>query len=196
LQQFRCGWLEKMLSKQTQTKTGTHPELWRVFVGFDDLRARQRALDVCEFITKQFGPDIEFDLDVCDFRDLENVDHLERSVASAAAAKIVVVSTSAHEGMEEKLTHWMDGLRNRRHGLEGVLVRLVDPTMHAPLGGSSDFGLRHLAHELGLDYLTHAPDCRALRAEAGVGTVENRSKNLGPVLEEILTHTTRPEFQI
>jgi hypothetical protein len=184
-----------MLSKQTQTKTGTHPELWRVFVGFDDLNARQRALDVCEFITKQFGPDIDFDLDVCDFRDLEMADHFERSVASAAVAKIVVVSTSAHEGKVEQLTHWMNGLRNRRHGPEGVLVHLVDPTMHASWE-SSDFGLRHLAHELGLDYLTHAPDCRALRAEAGVETVEIRSKNLGPVLEEILKHTTRPAFQI
>jgi hypothetical protein len=184
-----------MLSKQTQTKTETHPELWRVFVGFDDLRARQRALDVCEYITKQFGPDIEFDLDLYDFQNNANVDHLERSVASAATAKIVVVSTSAHEGMVEQLTHWMNGLRNRRHGLEGVLVHLVDPTLHASWG-SSDFGLRHLAHELGLDYLTHAPDCRALRAEAGVETVEIRSKNLGPVLEEILTHTTRPAFQI
>lgn len=179
-----------MLLKQAQGK-----ELWRVFVGFDDSNARQRASEVCESITRQFSPDIEFDLNPCDFHGLDEVENLERAIASAAAAKILIVSTSAGKGIEEGLHRWMDGLKAQRHGREGVLVRLVDPAAPDPFPESSDAGLRDLAHKLGLDYLTHAPDCRALRAEAGMETAEVRSRNLGPVLEEILTHSTRPAFE-
>lgn len=181
-----------MLPEQTQNKAGARHEPWRVFVGFDDLRARKRASDVCEFITKQFWPDIEFDLDLCDFHHLEDVAYLKRAVASAATAKIVVVSTSAGKGVAGGLNRWRDGLRAQRHGREGVLVGLVDPAAPEPFRESSDLGLRQLAHELGLDYLTHAPDCRALRAEAETEAMDMRSKDVGPVMEEILTHPTRP----
>jgi len=181
-----------MLTEQTQTKAGTRHGPWRVFVGFDDLRARERASDVCEFITKQFWPDIEFDLDLCDFHHLEDAEHLKRAVASAATAKIVVVSKSAGESVEAGLNLWMDGLRTQRHGREGVLVGLIDPAAPEPFRESSDLSLRRLAHELGLDYLTHAPDCRALQAEEQMETVDARSCNVGAVLEEILAHPTRP----
>lgn len=195
-QQFRGGWLKQMLLKQTQGKAGTHHELWRVFIGFDDLNARQRALEVCESITQQFSPEIEFDLDDCNFHELNEIGHLERAVASAATAKILIVSTSAGKGIEAGLHRWMAGLETRRHGREGVLVRLVASAPPEPIEESPDLGLRHLAHKLGLDYLTHAPDCRALQAGTQMETVEVRFKNLGPVLEEILAHSTRPASPI
>jgi hypothetical protein len=181
-----------MMPETTQSRTGTHDHPWRVFVGFDDVRARRRASDVCEFITKQFWPDIEFELDLCDFHQLGNAENSNRAITSAAAAKIVIISTSASEESQSGMGLWIDGLRARRHGREGVLVSLVDPVAPEPLRVSAELGLRHLAHELGLDYLTHAPDCRALLAEEKMETVEVRSKNVGPVLEEILAHPTRP----
>lgn len=165
---------------------------WSVFVGFDDVRAQQRASEVCDFMAKQFWPEIEFDLHLCDLTHLGEPDYRQHAIMKAATARIVIIATSASKQLDLPLMEWMEGVCVQRRGREGALVGLVDPSAEDELRDAMDFQLRHLAHRAGLDYLTHAPNCRALCIPNEADWVETRAGKMGSVLEEILDKPSGP----
>ena len=165
---------------------------WRVFVGYDDPKTHQRASDVCNFIAHKFWPEIEFELQPCELGLLSNEEYHNKAVASAAAARIVIIATSTREHSHWQLHSWMEGVRANRHGREGVVVGLLDPEAPEELRDSLEFALRQFAHQAGLDYLNHAPTCQIISAQEETETLKQREKKVGNVIESILAQPHNP----
>jgi len=169
---------------------------WPVFVGFDDLKARERASEVCDFMTRQFRPDIEFELHFCDFSQLPEADYRKNAISKAAEARVVIIARSTPSSIELPLIEWMEGLCAHRHGREGALVALIDPGAPEDVRDAMDAELRHLAHRSGLDYLTHAPNCRCLEIPGDTAWAGDRAGAMGTVLEKILQMPCGPTLYL
>lgn len=181
-----------MKSETNLKQDGRREQEWQVFVGFDDSKARARASEVCEFMTHQFWPEIAFDLHLCDLTQLSEPGYRQLAITKAALARIVIIATSAPGEFEMPFIEWMNGLCLRRGGREGALVGLTDPEAADERRSAVDLQLRQLAHRAGLDYLTRAPNCRALCIPDRTDWLDSRAGQLGPVLEEILERPGRP----
>ena len=162
-----------------------------VFVGFDNSEARTRASEVCDCMTAKFWPDMEFELHLCDFAQLGEPDYRQQAIKKAAAAHVVVMATSLSDVLDLPMTEWMEAVCALRHEREGALVALVDPAAEEEQRESTEQHLRRLAHKAGLDYLTHAPDCRTLQIPDEADWLDARIK-LSSVLESILEKSGRP----
>lgn len=192
LQTFRCARLSRMKQRSTHMKAHAHEGPWRVFVGFDNPKAHKRASEVCNLITHKFWPDTEFELQPCNLEVLNEPAYQGQAVKSAAEARIVIIATSATQDFAPPMQAWMNAVKANRHGLEGVVVGLIDPEAPEESRDSSELVLRQFAHQMGLDYLNHAPECPVLTAEEETESLEPRAAELGSVMESILTLPWRP----
>jgi len=178
--------------KNSPTSETQARQTWDVFVTFDDDRAKQQATEVCDFITRVYWPEIEFELQWCDFGHLGDAEALEKAVRAAAEARIIIVSTSAKEPLPGATRAWMDRLCANRHRREGALIGLVGDDEESESRAAIEHQLRQAAHQAGLDYLTHAPDCRSLPMPDETDWVNAKAANLGSVLGSILSTPMKP----
>ena len=173
-----------------QSASGAKP--WRVFVGYDDPKTHQRASEVCDFIAQKFWPGIEFELQPCELGLLGDADYHARAVASAAQARIIIIASATQEHSLWQLHNWLEAVRANRHGREGVVVGLLDPSAPEELRDTLELALRKFAHNAGLDYLDHAPHCLVMSAQEETETLPSRELEVGEVMEQILAQRHNP----
>jgi hypothetical protein len=179
--------MRDMSRKNQKNTVGCQAAAWRVFVGFDSLQAQKRATEMCEFLTRRFRPEFDFDLRMCDFNSIGETECRQQAIQDAATARIVIFATSAKQALTPTVMEWMEGMCAKRHLREGALVGLVCGNAPAELRDSIEMQLRQLARRAGLDYLTHEPDCRALTIQEEPEWVDARAAKVGSVLEGILS---------
>jgi hypothetical protein len=181
-----------MRTKQDNTES-RRSATWQVFVGFDDQQAQQSASEICDFLTQHFGDEFEFEVQLCDLNCLGEPGKQREAIEQAASAKILVFATSAKQSPTPPVLEWMEGLCAQRRAREGALVGLVCRNAPEELRDEIEIQLRQVAHRAGLDYLTHAPDCRALRIPNESEWVDARAAQLTGVLESILSTSRSPD---
>lgn len=181
-----------MMRTNQDNTVGQPGAAWHVFVGYDDPQAQQRASEVCNFLTQHFGDEFEFVVNLCDLNCLGEAEQRRTAVEQAATARILVFATSARQSPATPVMQWMEDLCTKRHAREGALVGLVCRNAPDELRDAIETQLRQLAHRAGLDYLTHAPDCRALQIPSESGWADNRAAHLSGVLENILSSSRGP----
>lgn len=176
-----------------QPNTENRPGItWRVFVGFDGSQARNLAAEMCDSLARRSRPDIEFDLQMCDFNSIGDAELRRQAIENAAAARIVVFASGARHNLTQPVLEWMEALSKNRRSREGVLVGLVCGNAPAERRETIESQLRQLAHRIGWDFLTHEPDCRSLNVQEAPEWVEARAGKMGPVLEGILNLSNAP----
>lgn len=175
---------------------GGKPEgAWSVFVVYDDPTARERATSVCEFITRKFWQDLEFDQHWCDVNRLCSAECAQKAVACASAARIVIVATSAREELPQGVLDWLENWSRLRHGREGVLIGLIEPSSEHQLSEETDSLLRRIAHQAGLDYLTEVPEFGPAQLQDEQEWINAKEHEMGSILGNILTTSIPPPRQ-
>ena len=168
-------------------------EIFSVFVLYEDVIARNRAIRICEHLRLEFEPEMSFDFSWWKFLFLE-----ERTLAAfaskkASEANMLIVSADAGKEFPWAVEHWMESWASQKTVWPSVLV---------PLIGSADDQadevtprhryLNKVAQQAGMDFVPHKATDTSSAERQSIVEISRRAETRTPVLENILNrhHST------
>lgn len=128
---------------------------WSVLVIFEDSAARESAIAFCARLAQRFWDNHRFEIAWCSGPEPGHADEIGGTADQAVAADMLVFALSTGKPLSREWLHWIRGWRHRRGDREGLLFRLAPEDL--PPDSLRDLYLRHLAHRLGMDFLTEFP---------------------------------------
>jgi hypothetical protein len=95
-----------------------------VVLAFDDPRARQKAIQVCSNLKKEFGAEFDFQCRQWRFADLEPTNQAEDAARVASGADMVIFACS-NEKLPDKIRLWIEMWLAKKATQETALVALI-----------------------------------------------------------------------
>jgi hypothetical protein len=167
---------------------------WSVVVVYEDVAARERAVNFCDLLVKRFWARFEFNLSWWSLEELHGGYSAQEAARKAVDADLIVAATKPDEGMPRPLRDWMEGWLGRRRSHEGSLVGLGE--LKAGVSGVSAekyVYLRNAAHRGGMDYLTEIPQSISSRSiPDSLDSYNQRADKVTSVMDGILHRKTPP----
>ena len=172
---------------EPKSVTKVPEELWSVLVLYDDAVTRQRAMEVCDHLVRQFWSEVEFTFHWWRTDFLEDETMAATAAADATHADFIVVSSSPERELSPFARNWFDAWIEQRKGQEGALVDLTES------GAASDAQARHkknflrnVARRAVMDYLTKIPSASDGKLPDSVESAGLRAGQVTSVLDDIL----------
>ena len=168
-------------------------EVLSVFVLYEDVTARNRAIRICEHLRLELEPEMRFDFSWWKFLFLE-----ERTLAAfaskkASEANMIIVSADAGAEFPWAVEHWMESWVSRKTIWPSVLVPLIGSTNNR----SDEVTPRHLyltkiAQRAGMDFLPYKAADTSTEKHETIVEISRRAETRTPVLENILNRYHPP----
>ena len=170
------------------------PEVSSVFVLYEDVTARNRAIRICDHLRLKFEPELCFDFSWWKFLFLE-----ERTLAAFASKKASeadMIIVSAHAGGEFPwaVEHWMESWVSRRTVWPSVLVPLIgSANEQADEVTPRHLYLKRVAQRAGMDFLPHKATDPSREGSESIVEISRRAETRTPVMENILNRYHSPD---
>jgi hypothetical protein len=169
-------------------------EVFSVFVLYEDVTARNRAIRICEHLRLQFEPGICFDLSWWKFLFLE-----ERTLAAfaskkASEANLIIVSANPGKEFPWAVEHWMESWISKRTVWPSVLVPLIGSANdQADAVTPRHLYLTKVAQRAGMDFLPKKAADTSSEGSESIVEISRRAEARTPILENILNRYHSPE---
>jgi hypothetical protein len=128
--QTRTGWLiimSKSLLDCRQRDSSWDPKCtFNLVVAYDDVATRNRALQLCDRLTKQLLGDFDFKCTWWKFDQLRDATLRERAVDSAAEANMIILSSHANKELPNSVKTWTETWLARKDQGKRTLLTLID----------------------------------------------------------------------
>jgi len=169
-------------------------ESWSVVVVYEDTFARDRAMQLCDHLVREFWSNIEFDFHWWRFSYLGERLLAEEAAAHALTARVIIFATTPQAGLPLVVQDWVESWVDKRGEREGVVIGLATTGGAYPCGSAADVYVRSVARRAGMDYLTEALPVAPGTLPNSLDTYRQRAAQKTSVLDEILSHAPPPAF--
>ena len=156
-----------MSAQETLPLDETNP--CRLVLLSEGLATHAAALEVGQRILSRFDAELDFDLGIWTFSDLENLVSAHHAAEALARADILVLSVSGHD-LAAEASKWLESVAGRRCKSTGALALTVGPSPNPDPFALRALVLRvsYLAIRLRMDFLPLLPP----ETDPGTGWVE------------------------
>jgi hypothetical protein len=165
---------------------------WSVVVIYEDITAREQAVDFCDQLVRRFWARFEFDVSWWSFALLEKATVALEAANQAARANLVIFSSVRSEQFPAPVTGWIESWLGRRGDREGILAGLVPSEPAEGRVATNPYYLRQVAHRAGMDYLTQVPPNLLRSIPESLEFYAQRAVQVTSVLDEILHQQALP----
>jgi hypothetical protein len=166
---------------------------WSVLVLYEEVTARERALQFCDSLVQRFWLEFSFELSWCQWRGLEAPKETREAAIKTAEADLIIIAATHTGSLSPQLRDWLETALRERGEREGVLVGLsftANDLGHK--AAATQQYLRKLAHESGMDYLTAVPQSLPHRVPDSLESYNLRATQVTSVLDTILHQNCLP----
>ncbi len=164
-----------------------------VVVLYEDLSAREHAVQFCDCLVERFWKRCAFEIDWWGFDLLSKPEPARQAHEKALRADWVVFALSQTGQLSLQAKVWIEKwLVRRADRQEGTLVGLLPENMAADDTSETKIYLRNVAHRAGMDYLTKVPQAIAHTIPDSLDSYSERAQCVTGVLDEILHHRCKP----
>ena len=115
-------------------------EVFSVFVVYEDVTTRNRAIRISQRLLNKFGLELSIDFSWWKFLYLEERNLAALASKNAAEADVIIVSAGAGEGLPWAVKHWIESWVSRKRNGPSALVALIVPAN----GPADEVTPRHL----------------------------------------------------
>lgn len=129
-----------------------------IVIIYDDDATRARALDVCDFLVKQFWQEVELEFHWWRTDFLRDATLGTVASKNAVAADFLLVCLDLHRGITPTLETWFESWLIRRSNREGALVDLTSTQKLDDESRQIEIFLREMSQRGCFEYLTTIPD--------------------------------------
>ncbi len=166
---------------------------WSVVSLFENVTAREQAMQFCDTLVSRFWPDFSFDFLWCPWTDLARPTKAKEAEAKVREADLILVAMAPGGRCPAWLRHWLELALADRSEREGALVAIPAPDsgLSAEAAAAQAY-LRKLAHQSGLDYLTAVPQSLPAGVPESLESYNVRASQMTSVLDTILRHSPTP----
>jgi hypothetical protein len=162
-----------------------------LLVAYDDVTTRNRALQLCDRLTKKLADDYDFKCTWWKFDHLRDATLREQAADAAAEANMIILSIHANKDLPISVKTWMETwLAREEHG-KRALVTLID---RFPQQGEGfcpvQLYLQKVAHIGGMNFFSQPFDSPIEVPCYTLETITKRAETVTPILQQILNHRT------
>lgn len=157
-------------------------EVCSIVVLYDGFQSRARAMSACDYLVKQFWPEVEVKFHWWRTDFLSDLTLAKVAADNVVVADFLIFSSESDGEISPALESWFESWLDRRGEREGALVDLGS----APRSSQREFFLREISRRGRFDYLTVIPDERGnalnsdLPAKKGLSMAEDFSRETRP----------------
>jgi hypothetical protein len=167
-----------------------------VLLIWEDSACRHRATRFCKDLERRFWAQCHFQFDWCALDILQRKETAEQAAAQALESDLLVFALQSERPLPAGFTRWIESWAGRRPVHEGALIGLFQPAARAPLASNREIYLRHLAHRLGMDYLTGVPSSLFEPVPNSLESYADRAGRVSTVLQGILHQPTNDHARL
>lgn len=179
-----------------KTETDVKPErrsTSSVVVLYEDLAAREHAVQFCDCLVEKFWTSCAFDIDWWAFELLSEPSAASQAREKASQAGWVVVAVAQCGRLALEVKAWIEKwLANRANQQEGTLIGLLPAHLDQADVDETDTYLRNVAHRAGMDYLTKVPHAISHPIPDSLDSYSQRAQCVTGVLDDILHYRCKP----
>lgn len=129
-------------------------EVCSIVVLYDGYRSRARAMSACDYLVKQFWPEVEVKFHWWRTDFLSDLTLAKVAAENVVVADFLIISSESGGELSPALESWFESWLDRRGEREGALVDLVS----SPRSPGRELFLREIGRRGRFDYLTAIPD--------------------------------------
>jgi hypothetical protein len=173
-------------------------ESWSVTVLYQDTEVRQRAMQVCDHLMRQFWSEIEFDFSWWRFSFLEEEVLAERAASHLWDSDAIIIAVRSDGELPSAQAAWLEEAMARRGVRGGAFIALFCGEAHsaARTDAAMDAKLRDLAERGGMDYLTEPPNVLPGCLPDSLDNFSRRAEEHTTIMDNILKHAPPPRMFI
>jgi len=179
---------------KTDTPLSEPKESWSVVVVYEDTVARDRAMELCDNLVREFWSNIEFNFNWWRFSYLQERLLAEEATAHALTARVIIFAAPPQEDLPKAVQDWVESWVDKRAEREGAVIGLAATGGAFAPGSAQDLYVRSVARRAGLDYLTEALPVLPGALPNSLDTYSQRAAQKTSVLDEILSYAPPPTF--
>lgn len=176
---------------QAGAATGSRTN-WTVLAVCEGAEGRQKAVQFCDNLVRQFWAQFDFDVTWRTLDGIEAAPLEQEAIASAMEARVIIFALSPHTLLPEGVKRWIESWLAGRGDREGILVGLNDPGGLSGDVGKKYLFLRTAAHRGGMDYLTDFPQEISWFIPDSYEAYNERADVVTHVLDDILRQQPPP----
>jgi hypothetical protein len=124
-----------------------------VLVLYEDIPARNAAVELCDHLTAKFGAELEFEFTWWGFRYLSEEEIAKQAAGAALTADLILVSVPHAEDLPLEVKAWFERWLSDREPAEGALVVLETSGDNRQAQPIRDPYLQLVALRAKMDYL-------------------------------------------
>ena len=168
---------------------GRKPSPERPFVAiFETVAAREQVIRFCEEVRVLIVPAANW----YSFNQLNEPRAAREAMEKACAADLIIFSAAPNGDFSPEMKGWIESWVINRCEREGAMVGLL-PREPGFISTATlkEIYLRHVAHQAGMDYLTHARPTRARAMPDSIDSYTQRAGQITTILDKILQEQPR-----
>lgn len=160
---------------------------------YEDRTTRDRAIQLCDGLVRNFWSDLSLEFTWWKFDYLRDVEISRIAVEAATRADLVLFSAHARRQLPAAVESWIESWLRRKETRSAVLVALIGLASDQIQGLSPiHIYLREVADRAQMDYLPHVLQSVAERADISTEAITDRAEKVTAVLDGILQHHPVP----
>jgi len=172
-------------------------ETWSVTVLYEDTEVRERAMQMCDHLMRQFWSDIEFDFDWWRVGFLEDAILAHQAGSHMADADVLILAMHGAGELPATLTNCLEvGMAERGVRQRAFIALFDDELKRTPAVIRNDLYLRSLAQRHGMEYLTEAPAVLPGALPDSLDVFSERAEEHTSIMENILRQTPPSEMRL
>jgi len=163
------------------------PEVFSVFVVYEEINARNRAIRICERLINEFEKELCFDFSWWKFLFLEERNLAALASKKASEADMIIVSADAGGQFPWAVENCMESWVSRKKAPPSVLVALIESTNdRADETTPRHLHLTKIAQRAGMDFLPYKATDSSSAGGESIVQISRRAETRTPVRENIL----------
>jgi hypothetical protein len=158
-----------------------------LLVAYDDVTTRNRALQLCDRLTKKLADDYDFKCTWWKFDHLRDTTLREQAADAAAEANMIILSIHADKELPVAVKAWTETWLARKDHGKRALVTLIDGAQQQGQGFCPvQLYLQKVAHIGGMNFFSQPFDLPIETPRYTAETIKERAVKVTPVLVQIL----------
>ena len=158
-----------------------------LLVAYDDVTTRNRALQLCDRLTKKLADDYDFKCTWWKFDHLRDTALREQAADAAAEANMIILSIHADNELPAAVKAWTETWLARKDHGKRALVTLIDGAQQQGQGFCPvQLYLQKVAHIGGMNFFSQPFDLPIETPRYTAETIKERAVKVTPVLVQIL----------
>ena len=185
--------MKALLSAPTEHLLLTEPaKPFSIVVVFDDLAARQKAVQVYSRILRHFGDDFDFECNLWPFDELGPHGRGQEAAGVAASADMIVFA-STNETLPDAIKLWIEMWLAKKGSQETSVVAMIGtPNSQERPSTPGHVYLETVSRQTGMSYFAGQFQAPKPMPACSIAAIVARASALTPVLDEILHHQAPP----